>query len=189
MCALIAIDHGLQGLDARPPFPVSLHDGPGGGIRVGLLEHLFQGFDVGIPLFAVAPILFRQLPVLPGIFLPLLETVELLLLGNVNPEFDQHQPVVRQRFLKFVDFAVGALPFLLLGEFLHSLHEHTPVPSAIEDADAPSWGQAQPESPQPMGGFLRRARRADRMHLVPAGVEGFGTRLMFPPFPVASQPS
>ncbi len=58
-----------------------------------------------------------------------------------------------------------------------------PVRALVFDGQGNLYGTTipQPEAPQPMDGFLRRARRADGMHFESARVKGFGDALDVPP--------
>src|SRR5208337_2125729 len=146
-------------------------------VRVRFREHVFQRFNVLIPLFAVAPILLGQLIILPGIFFALLEAVELFLLGNVNPELHQDHAAIHQGPLEFIDLPVSALPFLLLGKLLDALHQNPAIPSAIENPDATAWREPEPKATQPVVGLVPLGGWADRANLVAAWVQGLGQAL------------
>src|SRR5581483_3490665 len=49
---------------SSPIFVVAFHDGPGRSGGTGLHQHFFDSFLVSIPLVAIAPVFFGQLPCL-----------------------------------------------------------------------------------------------------------------------------
>src|SRR3712207_485945 len=108
---------------------------PGRPVGVRALEHLLDRLLVGRALLAVAPVLVGQLPALQRVLLAPLEALELLLLGDVQPELHEDHPLGCERALERDDLLVGAPPLLLAGEPLHALDQRAPVPGAVEERD------------------------------------------------------
>ena len=100
-----------------------------------------------VPMVSVAPVFVADLPVLIGIGLAALESIELLVLCDVKIEFNDNRPVVGELALEFVDLAIGALPFCFRAKFFNALDQHAPVPRAVEDGDLTVGRQLVPKAP------------------------------------------
>ena len=143
----------------------------GAALVVGALQHLLDRLRVLRALTAVLPVVRSQLPGLQRVVAALLEALQLLLVGDVQEELDQHHPLGRQRPLQLDDLAVGALPLLRRREALHALDQHAPVPGAVEHGHAAPAGQLRPEAPQVVVALLVRGRRRELRHAHVARVE------------------
>src|SRR3954465_4854109 len=142
-------DHRLDHGDARVSLRVARDQMPDGvRLDAGSRPHVLDRLVVSTALLPIAPVIVGQLPCLEGILLPLLEALQLLLGGDVQPELDQDHPLVRQRALEPVDLVIGAEPLLPGRESLHPLDQHAPVPGAVEDRHPAPAGQRRPESPE-----------------------------------------
>jgi hypothetical protein len=70
----------------------------------------------------------------------LLETAELLPLGDLEKQLDKDHPSIDKRLLEFIDLPVGTLPLCLGGKSLDSLHKHPSVPGTVKDRHLPAGG-------------------------------------------------
>src|SRR5205085_12455351 len=90
-----ALDLGVDGLDhlhAGVALGVPLDQVPRRVLGVGALQHVLQRPDVMLSLLAVAPVLVGELPPLQRVLLAALEALELLGVGDVQPELDDDHP-------------------------------------------------------------------------------------------------
>ncbi len=98
----------------------------------------------------------------PGDLLAFLEASELLVLAQVEPEFEQYDPVVAKLFLEIADLLVGPLPFVVACELLYSLHQHPPIPGAIINCEVTCPRDVSLESPQIVVSFFLIGRCCHR---------------------------
>src|SRR3954451_21432444 len=164
-------DHGLDHLHARKALRVPLHEVPRRPLGARALEHVLDGLAVGGPLAAVAPVLVRELVLLERVLLARLEALELLLVGEVQPQLHEYRAVPGEHLLEPVDLVVGAPPLLDGGEALDTLDQDPAVPGAVEDRHAAPAGQRGPEAPQPRVAQLVMGRRGVLLHAHVARVE------------------
>src|SRR5207244_394434 len=101
-------------------------------------------------------------------------TLELLVLADREPELHQHDAVQDQHLLEIVDLRIRAHPVGLGGEALDALHEHAPIPRAVEQLDATASGYMAPEPPQVRLGALLFARRGGGERVIDARIERAG---------------
>ena len=141
---------------------------------VGQREHVADGDLVGAPLSAVAPVLIVNFMAFVGGGFAMAEAAELLLGGEMEPEFEYDDAVVRQLGFEFIEFVVGAPPFRGSAETLDPLDEHATVPGSIVDGDAAGSGHMAPESPQVMVGLFLVGGFGDRDDAIVAGIDGAG---------------
>ena len=99
-------------------------------------------------LVAIAPIFRRDFPLLVGIVLAVVETIELFLGAYRNPEFQQQRAPCLKLALEFVDFVVGATPFRGAREPFNTLDKHAAIPAAVVDSHMAGTRQARPVAPQ-----------------------------------------
>src|SRR5262249_20879483 len=109
---------------------------------------------------------------LAGRRLAVLESAQLLLGADGQPELDEDSAEIDLLTLEIVDLRIGALPFLRRGEALDALHQHPAVPGAVEDDHPSRGGQAAPEAPEVRMGLLLVGWSGDGHHAVIAGVHG-----------------
>src|SRR3954451_7180704 len=103
------LDHRYAGVALR----VTRDQVPGGArLDAGPGDHLLHGLVIGAALVAVSPVLVGQFPALQRVVPAPLEALELLVGRDVDPELDQHHPLVRQAALEVVDLAVGPVPLV-----------------------------------------------------------------------------
>ena len=163
-------DHGLHGLDARVEFAVGFHDGPRRVGRVRAVQHLVHRVSILRPFLAVAPILFRDFPLLERHFFAVSKPAQLFFFVDVDPELEQQRAVIRHQLFHLVDLAVRALPLLLRGKSLHALDQNAPVPRPVKNGKMPGLGHFDPEPPQVVVGEFDVIRRGDGDHLVAAWI-------------------
>ena len=164
---------GPQHLDPGKVLVVGLDQGPGRQSRGSPVHHVADRGDVLIPFFAISPILFGNLEALEFRILALLESPQLLVSTDLEPELDDHGSSRHQLVFEIVDFGVGPQPILLGAESLDSFDQHPTVPGAVEDGDATGTRHMTPEAPQiGLSAFLL-GRRGNGNDLVLAGVKGF----------------
>jgi hypothetical protein len=143
-------------------------------LGAGALHHIVDRQFVVGPTLAVAPVLVGQLPGFVGDLLAFLEAPQLLVWGDVQPEFQQHDAAFHQLRFEIVDLGIGALPFAGAGEALDPLYQHPPVPTAVINGDPAGARQVPPESPEViMRGFFVGGR-SDLDHLIVAGIQRGG---------------
>src|SRR5262249_26790972 len=144
--------------DANVPLALAGDDEPGRvrGGRFG--EHVINGDFVFRPLAPIAPVVFGDLPPLVRIALALVEPAQLFVFGNVKEELDDRNAVGREHSLELVDFVVGALPLVLLGDVLDALDQYSAVPAAIEEGPGRRLGQLGEEAIEVMSTLLVGSR-------------------------------
>src|SRR5215469_1500874 len=178
-----SVHQAREGLHPGEVLVVPLYKIPRTGAGAGFHQHLLHGIFVEPPLFAVAPVILRQLPRLvvdaPAFF----DTAKLFLRGDMKPKLDQNRSEIAQLALERIDLLVGALPFLVSRIPFHAFYQHAPVPGAIEDGDLPSFGDAHPEAVKVMFRLLLAQRHADRIDNIPARVHLFGDAFDGPALP------
>jgi hypothetical protein len=72
----------------------------------------------------------------------------------VHPELDEDHSFGDERPLELHDLLVRAGPLLVGGEPFDSLHQHPPVPGAVQHRHAAPAGQDRPEAPQEVVALL-----------------------------------
>ena len=103
-------------------------------------EHVFDGFFVVGAVREVAPVLAGQLPAFEGVALAGAEATQLFLLGDVQPESDEHRALGDQAGFPLDDLWVGASPLVFGGESFDSFHQYSSVPGSIGHRHAaPAW--------------------------------------------------
>src|SRR5262249_54454573 len=129
-------DRRLEGRDASPALGLAGDHVPGRALGVAAGEHLPHRPLRERPEGAGAPGVGRELPGLERVGLALLEALELLALGDVQPALDEDHALLPQRALERVDLLVGAAPVLLRRQLLDALDQHPAVPGAVEHGHA-----------------------------------------------------
>ena len=79
-----------QGLHTRPVFVIAFNQMPRGRAGAGLQQHLFHGFLVEGPLFAVAPVVIGEFPGFVMNATAFFEAAQLFIPRDVNPELYQN---------------------------------------------------------------------------------------------------
>src|SRR6476659_978200 len=162
----------LQRLDAREELVVGGDHVPRRGIGRGALDHVVHRARVGGPLLAVAPVLGGDLEALVRDVLARLEAAQLLGGRDGQPELGDDGAGLGELLLELVDLAVGAHPVELGAELLHALHQHAPVPGAVEDRRLAVSRDVAPEAPQVRLRAFFVGRRGHRDHSEEARVHG-----------------
>ena len=156
---------------------------------VGATQHVLDRPYVRLALLAVAPVLVGQLPALQRIVLAGLKAAELLLVGEVHPELDQHHALRAQSALEFDDLVVRALHSRLSRKPFDPLDQHPAVPGSIEHGHPAPARERGRESPQEVVALLPLTRRGELRTVTCRASSGAVRRRIAPPFPDASQPS
>src|SRR4051812_4822219 len=138
---------------------------------VGARDHVLDRFQVLVALVAIAPVLVGQLPTLERILLTALESLQLLLVGDVEPELDQDRALVGEGPLETVDLVVGPQPLLPRSQLLDPLDEDASVPGAIEDRHPAPARQDLPEAPEEVVALLVVGRGGELDDADVAGVD------------------
>ena len=97
-----------QRFDARVILVARFQDAPGGVGGRGQAEHVVHRGGVLRAFVAVAPVFGRDLPLLVGVGLAVVEASQLFVGIDRHPEFQQDRAPCLQLVLEFVDFVVGA---------------------------------------------------------------------------------
>ena len=100
----------FQNLDTRKVLVVGFHQCPRGDFGAGAINHVAYRVLILRPFTAVTPVFLGDLEAFESDFLARLETLELLLLADGEPELDHHDVMASQLRLKIVDLAVCAHP-------------------------------------------------------------------------------
>jgi hypothetical protein len=79
----------------------------------------------------------------------------------VQPELDEHHALAVKACFERRDLLVGTAPLLLAGEALDALHQHAPVPGAVEDRHAAPARQRREEARQVVMALLVGRRRGE----------------------------
>ena len=79
-----SFDRRLQRFQSGIPFEIRLDHGPRSDRGAGFFEHVFGSFVVFIPPLPVAPVFFRNLPMLQRIGFPAPEPAKLFVLRNMK---------------------------------------------------------------------------------------------------------
>jgi len=117
------------------------------------------------------PVLRLNVPALERVFFQNLETSPLLLSADMQPELDHHVAVVGDGALKIHNVTVALAPLLLRRQTFDSLHQHSAIPTAVENGHLAIVGQFEPKAPQPGHVCFVRARRLDGIQLEAARIE------------------
>ena len=148
-----------DGAEAREPLVVGGDHVPGRPLGARRREHLGERLLVVVPVAALLDVRGRELPVVVGQVDAPQEADALLLLGEVEEQLHDGEPVVGEVALPVVDVAVALLPDVpparLPGQLLvledlgvHAHHEDLLVVGAVEDADLAAARQVGGEAPQ-----------------------------------------
>src|SRR5262244_949361 len=166
---------------SREPLVVRGHDVPGRPLGCGAADHGLVSIHVVVPVLALLHVVDRELPELPRIVESLEEPRFLLLLGHVQEELQHHGAVVAEIPLELSDGPIALLEELLgvdlagkplpLEQLLvHPYRQHLLVVRAIEDADAPAFGEATSAAPQEVVVELLIAGRLEGGDLASLGI-------------------
>src|SRR4051794_12670846 len=161
----------LDDLHTGPFLLLTRHDVPWRELVVGAGEHLIDRLLVLLDLVAIAPVLVGELPATDGVLLPVLESAQLLLRTDLQPELDDDHALEHERAFELNDLLVCALPLFWGGVALDPFDEHASVPRTIEQRHPTETGHLLPEPPQEVLAFLVEARLGERRDAVVARVE------------------
>ena len=110
---LEAVDHGLDDLHSGPSLLLARHQRPGSELVIGSGEHLVDRCVVEIDLVPVAPVLVGEFPAPERVVASFLESPQLLLGADVEPELDDDESLEREVAFELDDLVVGAAPLWL----------------------------------------------------------------------------
>src|SRR5450759_963544 len=126
---------------------------------------------VVIPVSPLVDVVLVELPTLVGVAQPLEHPYSLLLVRDVEAEFEHPGAPAYQRPLKTVDDVVAALDHVRLGERVHTCDQHVLVVGAVEDADDAVIRQTPADPPQEAVTFFFRGGSFEGGDLDPLRVE------------------
>ena len=129
---------------------------------VGGVDHEVECFQVLFTFFAIAPVIGGQFPVLQWVVCAIVESTELFLVGDVQPELDDSDVGVEQHALEFDDFSGRSLDRLFVDDGLGPFYQEPSVPGTIEDRHLTNAGQNLLEPPEEVVAELFFGRRTDR---------------------------
>src|SRR5580698_1089418 len=139
----------LRDGEIAKPLVIGGDDVPGSVVGAGLAKDGFIGANVVVPEFALAVVVFADLPVAGGIVEAFFEALELLFWADVEKEFEDARVVLMpQQLFEFVDGAVALRPDALRDEVVHAHHQHVFVVRAVEDGDLAAVGGMRMNSPE-----------------------------------------
>eukprot|EP01026_Neomeris_dumetosa_P053038 TRINITY_DN472_c1_g1_i1.p3 TRINITY_DN472_c1_g1~~TRINITY_DN472_c1_g1_i1.p3 ORF type:complete len:193 (-),score=7.65 TRINITY_DN472_c1_g1_i1:40-618(-) len=136
------------------------------------VDHVAHCVRVVVPLLPVTPVLRRDFEALETGLLAVLESRQLLFLGDRQPELDHQHAIAVQLPLEIIDLLIGALPIADRAKFLHAFHQDTAIPGPGEDGEPPQPGDMPPEPPEIWLRPFLFGRSGNRHHLVLSGVQG-----------------
>ena len=113
-------------------------------------HHVVSSYLILVPLLAIASILVRQLVLFICRLRTRLETPELLVPADLQPELEDQDAGGHELLLEGVDLGEGASPLAGCAESLDALHEDPPVPGAVVDGGLAVLRQHAPEPPEIM---------------------------------------
>ena len=163
------------------PLFVRRNNIPGRRLGRGLVDRLFVGVHICIPIGPLRDIGSGKFPVFRRCVDAGEEAAALFLLGDVEKKLDHRDPVFGQIRFKIPDLAVPPVPqavvqtadgqFLRIREVVNLRDQHLLVIRAVENADIPPFGQAAVDPPEVIVvKFLRRGL-FEAADLYPLGIE------------------
>ena len=124
-------------------------------------EHRLVGGLEVVPELAVVEVGGIELPALVRLVEARLQALALLVLRDVQHEFEDRRAVLDEHLLEGVDLAVARLDLLGRRELAHLDDEHLLVVRAVEDADRAAARRGLVHAPEEIVGALLLARRAE----------------------------
>ena len=139
----------LRDREIAEPFVVRRNDVPRRVLLRAVRERILESVDVVVPVVALAVVRRADLPLPSGIVEPLLEAGKLLVLRDVEKEFQDRRVVgVVEKLLPLVDEVVARLPDWLGHELVHAHDQHILVVRAIEYRDLALGRRMRMDAPQ-----------------------------------------
>src|SRR5262245_49872387 len=92
---------------------VGRDDVPGGPAGAGVVEHVLVSSQIIIPVGAFSDITHREFPIFLRLLDALQETPGLLLFGDVEEKFQNHNAISNQVMLEIIDILKTAPPDML----------------------------------------------------------------------------
>ena len=107
---------------------------PRGVLGRGLVQHVLESCDILVPVLALLIVGVADLPVLGGVFQSLLESGELLVLRDIEEEFEDRGFVLDcKQLFEGVDHVVARRPDFLGRQLMHAHREDVLVVRSVED--------------------------------------------------------
>ena len=141
--------------------------------RTRLLNHFIDCHLVLIPFFTVSPVLLRNLPLLFRCVLTVIEPLQLGILINLHPEFNNDSTPVVKLLLELIHFIIGTLPVIFTAKAFQTLYHHASVPGPVKNRNMSVLGKPGPESPQIMSRLLMRLWAGNWTNLIASRIESF----------------
>ena len=135
------------------------------------MKHFLDGFSILRHLFPVSPVFVGNLPLFVSETLAFLESPELLIGIDVQPELQDDRSKMDQMLLHGVDFTIRTPPLRFGTKPLYPLNQNTSVPAPVKNCDVPRLRHLCPESPKIMVGLFHVVRSSNGYDLVAAGIE------------------
>ena len=126
------------------------------------------------PLFAIAPVLRRDLPVSIRVPLPLRKARELLVAVYLKPELEDDTAIVEPLRFHLVDLFVGSAPLPLRGKALDPLHQDPSIPAPVVNTDMSGFGKGVPEPPEIVVRLLPVVGRSGGRDLISSWIQPLG---------------
>src|SRR6266436_4961745 len=102
------------------PLVVGRNDEPGRSVGAAFPQGVLISLHVVIPELALQVVTFTDLPLLSRIVEPFFETNELLVLADVQKEFEDVRAAVGQLFFEVINVIVAPGPYLFRYQLVHS---------------------------------------------------------------------
>src|SRR5262249_50803922 len=122
--------------------------GPRSMRSAGANQHVLDGGCVLRDLRPIAPVFLGQLVLPEGVKFATAEAAQLLLRGDVKPEFADHHAECCLVRLELIDLLISALPLRISGEMFDTLNEDSSVITPVEDREVSGTRQIAPKAPE-----------------------------------------
>src|SRR5271166_3865848 len=129
------VRHDLRHREIAKPLVVRRDHVPRRLAGAGGVHRVLERLDVVVPQLPFGIIGFADLPVARRVIKALRETCELLLLADVEEEFEDRGPIFGEQCLEVADAPVARGPGRLVDELMDPRHEHVLVMRTVEDRD------------------------------------------------------
>src|SRR6266849_6454173 len=117
------------------PLVIGWYEIPRGPFRAGLVEGIFVRFHVLLPEFPLRHIVTTKLPPLGRIVQPLLQTLLLLILVNMELELQYRRILLGEQSLEIVNLSVPMTPYFFRDDLVNSLDKHALVMASVENRE------------------------------------------------------
>ena len=163
--ALQRVDDNLRDRDIAIPLHVGGNRKPGRVLRAGLREHVFIRIDVVIPELALLEVRVGELPMLLRVVQPRLQPTRLLLLRDIEEEFQDDDVILGKRLLEAIDLLDPLLDDLPRDLAVNTRREYVLIVRPVEDLNHPARRDGGMHAPQKVMLALKRCRHLERGHV------------------------